>query len=217
MKIAALTVAALATSASAATVTQNDTFSFPLSPGSDTITFDAFRSVAGWNANWQLQEVQLNFDITISGDVTAENNSALAAPGFGLTLNGSATVDFATLGGFAAINTVAASGPLGATDNGGTPNGSGPDFFDFGNVSDSFMGDDDTTSVAPYDVVGTIDAIINANAAFGFTGTTDATLDVANLMASGNVEIVYIYDVIPTPGAVSLAGLAGLAALRRRR
>lgn len=219
IKLATAAVLVAAGTASASTVTQNDTFSFELSgpTNTDSITFDAFRSVAGWNANWQLDSVELNFDITISGDVTAENDSIDAAPGFGLTLNGSATIDFATLDGFAAINSVAASGALAGTDGFA---GSGPDFNDFGSVSDLFADSDaafGSPAVDPFDVVGTIDANINAGAAFGFTGTSNATLVVSNLQASGNVEVIYNYTVIPTPGAAGLAAVAGLAAIRRRR
>ncbi|TVQ81156.1 MAG: PEP-CTERM sorting domain-containing protein [Phycisphaeraceae bacterium] len=58
-------------------------------------------------------------------------------------------------------------------------------------------------------------ANINANAAFGFTGTTDATLIVSNLGATGNITLIYNY--IPAPGTMALMGLAGLAATRRRR
>jgi hypothetical protein len=206
-----------ASAGAATSFTQNDTFSFPLSPGSQNVSFDAFRSIAGWNSDWQLQSVELNFDITISGDVTAENDSALNAPDFGLTLNGSATVQFDSLFGFAAINSVAASGPLSATDG---VDGSGSDFFDFGTVSDSFLGSDSAVgspAVDPFDVAGTIDAVVNANAAFGFTGTTDATLIVSNLAASGNLEVIYNYVVVPAPGTAMTMGVVGLAALRRRR
>lgn len=215
--LAALSILAAAGTASAAVFVQNDTYSFPLSPGGTTVDFLAFQSVPGWNPSWILTSVELIFDITIGANVTAENDSALNAPNFGLTLNGSATVSMpASLNGFAAINSVAASGPLGPSDG---IDGSGPDYFNFGFVDDTFNGGDINfgpgPGTAPYDVAGLVTANIAANAAFGFTGTTDATLIVSNLGATGNITLIYNY--IPAPGAVALMGMAGLAATRRRR
>ncbi len=216
-KIVALTaVAALAGVASAQTVVQNQSFGFPLSPGSQTLSFDGFQASPGWNTLWQLDSVEVIIDLTIGADVTAENDAAIDAPSFGLTLNGSGSVSVETLGGFAPINSVAASSALDSSDG---VAGSGPDFFDFGNVSDSFNANDITfgPGVAPFDTAASIPADVNANAAFGFTGTTDASLNVANLAASGQVTLIYNYTVIPTPAAAGLFGLAGVAALRRRR
>lgn len=213
--IAALALFSVAGSASAAVFVQNDTFSSSLPPGTDSANFLAFQSIPGWQPTWTLQSVELIFDVTIGADVTAENDSIEPAPGFGLEINGSATVDIESLFGFAAIGSVAASGPLGGSD--GTA-GSGPDFNDFGSVSDTYNGGDFVASpvgVAPFDFAGSVTATLNAGASFGFVGTSNATLQVQNLAATGNVTLIYNY--IPAPGAAALFGIAGMTAARRRR
>jgi hypothetical protein len=214
--VAVAAIAACAGLASAQTVVQNQSFGFPLSPGSQTLNFDGFQASPGWNSLWQLDSVEVIIDLTIGADVTAENDANIDAPSFGLTLNGSGSVAVESLSGVAPVNSVAASSPLDASD--GVAN-SGPDFFDFGNVSDSFTANDITfgPGVAPFDVAASVPANVSANAAFGFTGTTDASLNVANLAASGEVTLIYNYTVIPTPAAAGVFGLAGLAAIRRRR
>lgn len=201
--------------ASGAQVIQTDTFSFPLSPGSTNVSFDGFRSSDGWTTDWQLDSVELRFAITVSGDVTSENDSDLDAPSFGLTLNGNAVIDLASLGGFAAIGNVVASGPLAASDG---VDGSGLDFNDFGSVSDTYSDTDFAfgPQTAAFDTAGTLDAVIDANAAFGWSGTTDATLTVANLRAAGDVEVIYNFTVVPAVGTSALAMVAGVGALRRR-
>jgi len=203
---------ALAGTANAAVVSQTLPWSFPLSPGSQSLTFNKFNGALG-----TLTKVELLFDGEIGASATAENDSVLSAPAFALNLSGNMSVTFATLSGIGIVNSNF-SQPLAPTDNGGVANGSGPDFHDFGFVGDVIGGDDDTTSgLAAYYGPGTINANINASAGFSFSGTTDATLGIDDLGTSGDVTINYYYDPVPAPGAFALAGLAGLTGLRRRR
>jgi hypothetical protein len=205
-------VLAAAGAANAAVVTQTLPFAFPLSPGNQVLAFNQFNGALG-----TLTKVEMLFDGTIDASATAENDSVLAAPGFALNLSGNMSVTFATLSGVGIVNTNFFQA-LAPTDNGGTANGSGPDFHDFGNVGDVIGGDDDTMSgLGVYVGGGTINANINGSAGFSFSGTTDATLGIDDLGTAGEVTINYYYDPIPAPGAAALLGLAGVAGTRRRR
>ncbi len=210
--LAASAVLAAVGTVNAAVVTQTQPFAFPLSPGNQSLVFNQFNPALG-----TLTKVELLFDGAISADATAENDSVLPAPAFGLSLSGNMSVSFVTLSGVGIVNTVF-SQALDATDNAGVANGSGPDFHDFGNIGDVVSGDDDTMAgLGAYVGLGTLNANVNGSAGFSFTGTTDATLGIDNLGTAGEVTINYYYDPIPTPGALALFGAAGLGALRRRR
>jgi len=53
----------------------------------------------------------------------------------------------------------------------------------------------------------------------GFTvsGAGNATIEISNFAALGEVTVEYTFDIIPTPSAAALLGLGGLAVARRRR
>lgn len=209
----AAAVLGVAGAASATTIeTQTLNFGFPLSPGNETLTFNQFDDLGGSRT---LTRVELILDATVTGDATAENDSSLPAPNFTLDLTGLIDATFSTLSATAGINNQFAQA-LDASDNGGVANGSGPDFHDFGNVGGSDADDDNEfSSFASYIGTGTIDADVNGSAGFSFSGTTDATLGIDNLGATGTVTINYYW--VPAPGAAALLGLGGLAAARRRR
>ena len=210
--IAAATVAAVAGAAHAGIETQTLPYGFPLSPGNQVLPFNQFDTLGGTRT---LTKVELMFTGDVGGQVTAENNSTLDAPGFGVELTGFVTVAFSSLSGAGFLNQIDSQGVL-ATDNGGVPNGSGPDFHDFGSLSQNYNDMDmTTTGLAAYVGAGTINATVNGSAAFGATGTTDATVNVIGLGASGEVTIKYHW--VPGPGAAAMLGVAGLAGLRRRR
>lgn len=198
--------------ANAAMVMQTLNYGFPLSPGDQTLAFDQFDPALG-----TLTKVEIFLDGFMGASATAENDSDLAAPAFSLSLSGNMSASFGTLSAIGLVNTGFAQA-LGATDNGGVANGSGPDFHNFGVVGDVF-GDDDSTMVglAPYIGLSTIDADIAGSAGFSFEGSTDATLGIDELGAFGEVKVIYTYDPIPAPGAMALLGLAGIAGVRRRR
>lgn len=190
-------------------------FMFPLSPGMTQLEFAKFDTQGDTRV---LRAVKLKFTATVGANATAENDSVLEAPDFAINLAGFVNVSVAggLLSGVGTINVVQAFG-VGATDG---VDGSGPDFHDFGFVSDMAMDDDlvfSAMSLPAFIGPGSVVADINGSAGFSFSGTTDASLKISNLGAEGSVEICYCYDVIPTPGAAALFGFAGVAALRRRR
>ena len=223
MKIAALgAVAGLAVAATAqagvpwdATETHMASFGGPMSPYDDTATLPQFDEMGGQR---ELVGVCMTYDLSISAQVTAENDSVLPAPDFAVNLSGFATISFGGLSDTVGISTGASFG-VGPTDNGGMANGMGPDFHDFGLLSDTANGGDDVFffPLAQYIGNGTIDATIHAEAGFSVSGTTDSTIQTTMFGASGTVTIEYKYTIIPTPGTAAILGLAGIAGIRRRR
>lgn len=189
---------------------QTMNFSGPLSPFDTTLTFDQFDDS---DPLVDLIGVCIEYDLTVTARVTAENDSVLPAPDFAVNLSGFADFTFGGLSDTAAISTSAAQG-VGPSD--GTPD-SGPDYHDFGLLSDSASGGDDQyfVGLGPYIGMGTIDATIHAEAGFSVSGTTDSTIKTTDFMVEGSVTIIYKY--VPTPGVASLFGIAGLGVMRRRR
>ncbi|MDX9911874.1 MAG: choice-of-anchor E domain-containing protein [Phycisphaerales bacterium] len=212
----AAVVAALAGLASADVTSETQNFSFPLSPGGTTLNFAQFDTQGGTR---ELCKVSFSFDALIGANVTAENDSTLPAPNFAINLSGFITIDVgnpAVLSGFAGINQVAGAG-VGPSD--GVAD-SGPDFHDFGFLSDDASGMDMTTLLADFVQfigAGTVPVDIDASAGFSVSGSTDSTINVTDLAASGSVTITYEYKVVPAPASVALLGLGGLVAGRRRR
>lgn len=198
---------------------QSQGWDFPLSPGSTSVTFNQFDTQGGTRV---LKAVEVSIEGTIQAAITAENNSTIDANDFAVSITG--IVDFnienASVG--LGINTVSSPIPVTATDNGGSPNGSGTDFADFGMVSGS---DNDSALVFPFPPPGllpwigngTVSGTINGSGGFAAQGSADATINFDLFSAFGTAKVTYFFDVIPTPGTIGLAGLAGIAALRRRR
>lgn len=187
-----------------------------LSPfGPINLTFDQFEE----GPQKILKAVELQFNATISANVTAENNNQQAAPEFGVQLTGFVNVDVPSpapgqLVGSVNLDQQASSGGVAGTD--GVP-GSGPDFFDFGLLSDSDSGGDVIfMDFGAFVGAGTVDAEVFGQGGFSVTGASSAEIIVSNFQASGDVTIIYHYNV-PTPGAAGLMALAGFAGLRRRR
>jgi hypothetical protein len=191
-------------------------FSGFLSPfGPINLTFNQFEE----GPQKILKAVELQFNASISANVTAENNNQQAAPEFGVQLTGFVNVDVPApapgqLSGSVNLNQQASSGGVAGSD--GVP-GSGPDFFDFGLLSDSDSGSDTLLmNFGAFVGNGTVDAEVFGQGGFTVTGASSAEIIVSNFQAFGDVTIIYHYN-IPTPGAAGLLGLAGFAGLRRRR
>lgn len=190
---------------------QQQAFGFPLSPGSQQLVFNQFDDNGGLHV---LKNVTLIVEATIGANVTAENDSPIDAPLFGVNINGSVTASFGGLFAIVLLNDTQFA-PVGPSD--GVP-GSGPDFHDFGFLSDS--GDDTKRANANFAAFignGTINADVNGGGGFSVTGSTDSTLVITDFAASGLVTIIYTYNVIPAPGAMALLAAAGLVGVRRRR
>ncbi len=201
----------------AATIVQQESFAFSLSPGGTTIGFDQFDDQGG---TLVLNQVTLAVDAQIGASITLENLSKTTLQNPAVTANGQLDVDFNFLDfniGYADTFTCE-SGALAPFDG---VYGVGKDFCDFGAVSAAGNQSVSASSgLTPFIGNGTVDANIFASGAFLFNAPVDFFLQVLDFGAEGTVTVIYDFDsvVIPLPPALGL-GLAGLGAisLRRRR
>lgn len=209
--LAVAALAAAAGTASAAVETWNQAWAFPLSPNDATLVFPKFDTLGGTRV---LTKVEMLTNSTMTANVTAENDSVIPAPGFGVNLSGFVTVAFGSLNGFNALSQGASAG-VAATDG---ISGSGPDFHDFGALADSGSGATDTTSgLAAFIAPGTISAFVHGEGGFSVTGSTNSSNNVSNFMGSGDVTINYYWEAVPAPASLALLGMGGLVIGRRRR
>ena len=147
----------------------------------------------------------------------AENNSTIPANNFAVGLTGIVNVTVGPLASSLGFLTTSPIMPAAATDNGGIPNGSGPDFVNFGLVSDADS-DSDFIAASPFWVGGgTIGGSVTGSGGFAAQGSADATINFVDFGTKGRVKLTYFFDVIPTPGATALMAVAGLVSVRRRR
>ncbi len=192
---------------------QSQPYGFPLSPGNQTLFFNQFDDLGGTRV---LKGVELQFSGSMQAQVTAENDSALLVNNFGVNMTGFMSVD--VNGGLlnGSVGLFDSQGPVIAGASDGVPD-SGPDFFNFGLLTDSGNDSDLIAPSAAWIGGGTFPANIMGSGGFATSGTSDATIKFSDFGGSGNVKVIYYYDVVPTPGAAALFGFAGLAAFRRRR
>lgn len=208
---AAVAITAGAANASLFQSSQTLPWSFPLSPGSETLLFDQFDDLDGAR---QLKEVRISFEGMIGGRATAENDSVLAAPGFGVSLSGS--VEVTVLGGVMDAIGIVNMNEVQALDATDGVRHSGPDYHEFGDLADVVSGSDSTTSdLGSFVGLGTVAVDVDGLAGFSFFGTTDATLGIDDLRSEGEATLTYVF--LPTPGAAGLALLGGVVGIRRRR
>jgi len=189
-------------------------FDFPLSPNSATLSFEQFDDHGGLCT---LQSVTLYLEATEEANVASENNSAI--PGL-VTLQ---LTGFLTGDGPAGLSTTVlmsvTEGPVSLDPSDGET-GSGPDFHDFGLLTES--GSDShilTTGLGPFIGTGFIDIEIFGSGGFVLSGIADSRLTIAGFRAFGDATITYEYQCIPEPATLILltAGGVGLILRRRRR
>jgi len=212
LPLIAMALVLQANTADGATVTDTDTFSFPLSPNSATVTLDLFNPALG-----TLQAVELAISGSVGADITGENDSSISG---NMSVNLTAILGVTSSGLSASAGITQSAGPVAVSATDGNP-GSGPDFHDFGTVSGSGSDDGLTLSVAPYIGPGTFNANVDGNGGFNISGVTDSTLTISNFVGSGTVTVTYTYDatVIPEPNSFALCGIVvgGMAGMLRRR
>jgi hypothetical protein len=208
--LSAVAVLALTSGAMASfsnTESHNATWSFPLSPGSAVLNFAGFDTQGGLRV---LKAIELNLDGLMQATVQATNDSGMLVNGFGVSMTG--IVSVSGPGALSAgLGIVESAGPVpaqpGETINFGTLIGSDTD-----SALLIFPG-----QFVPFLDVPTVSASVNGSGGFATSGTSDATIQFSDFGTSGKATLTYYFDIIPTPGALALFGIAGLAGIRRRR
>lgn len=209
-----LAVASSASASFSSSEMQFGAWAFPLSPGMSVLTFNQFDDMGGTRV---LKGVELNIEGDMGALITAENNSVIPANNFAVGLTGIVNVNVGPLAGNLGILATSPIMPAAATDNAGVPNGSGPDFVNFGFISDTDS-DSDFIGASPFWIGGgTIPGSVLGSGGFAAQGSADATINFVDFGTKGRVKLTYYFDVVPTPGATALLGLAGLVTIRRRR
>lgn len=192
-------------------ISQTLPFEFPISPGDQTLAFDQFYMPGCW-----LLSVTLELDAWEGGNITAENDSAIAG-NITVTMSGWVTGTGPNLLATALLSQ--SEGPVAVAATDGTPE-SGPDYHDFGYVSD-FDSDTDfqNTNLAPFIGTGTVDIDIDAQGGWAFEGVTDATLRMSEFEAWGDATIIYEYTCIPEPATIGMVvfGALGMFGVIRRK
>ncbi len=187
---------------------------FPLSPGAQKLQLPKFDTKDGTQV---LKLVELSWEGVMSARVTAENDSDIEAPQFSVGLTG--LLNFDINGGTVldSLGFIQVAGPVAVGPTDGVDD-SGPDFHDFGEISDSSFGGTFTLAGPEWLAFpDTFQVDITGTGGFAVSGSADSSIHVTDFKTTGEICVTYYYNIIPTPGALGIAGLAGLALIRRRR
>jgi hypothetical protein len=223
--VIAFAVLASVSLASAATITQTETFS-GIPNFSNDLTFDEFDDLGGTLIlNWV--RVQLNLNIS-GGEFTLDNDGVGPASGnyeFGangaITSTDVALLDSAFQPVVATVPTLSQGVFSLAGDDGdglGVYDGTAPDgvVVSGGSYSNSDLGFIASSLLSQYMGNGTFDITADLTQWTDFGGVSGIEWAVTPVSADGSVVVTYDYSV-PEPATMSLLAVGGVAALIRRR
>jgi len=202
--------------ASASSIPYSTTYSFGLSPGSQTVNLPQFNDLGG---TLTLTKVTLDLDGDIHVGVEAENDDPLLPANMSVSLLG--IFDGKVMNGVIELLHAAGSitdthGPVSVTATDGIVR-SGPDYHNYGTLNDSDSDSDFLTSGLSYFIgAGTIPVDITGSGGYSVSGTSNSTTWVTGFGVSGTAMVTYEYT--PEPATMAMLGLGalGLAARRRR-
>jgi len=191
---------------------------------STLLQFPQFNTALG-----QLNSVTIHLDGQQQANVTAENGSPDLSGTIYVGLGGGNGNYIAATGPGVGLN-VDLAGPLDAfaaavNDDPINPitqlpeyDGAGGDFHDFGLLTASWFDETTlTTSLSPYQGLGTVDMQVTGDGGWAWAGTTAAQLSVANYQGSGEITVTYNFTAIPEPTTMALFGSFGALIIFGRR
>lgn len=200
-----------------ALISQTNDFSRTV-PGVTNVTFNQFDGTLG-----TLQSVEFIISGYESATITGENNTFLSNVVLTATLSGNlfGTNSLPGLALLAAPVSFATNSPLlGATDNNGTNNGSGPDFYNFGTITSGTSADSGFVSnafLSSYVGLGTYAFVVDVQGGWNLSGVSDATLNIIDFLGQGNVVVNYTYLIPEVSAGWMLLPLLGAVIWFRRR
>ncbi len=209
--------------ASAATITQIETYSF-IPTGSAVLVFDKFDPSLG-----TLDSVTITTNVTkTGGSLYVDNESSEPASGdisqsVTITLSSSDVDLLAAPSGSIGVNITATStytavtGPDDGDGSGVQNTGEDYDGTAFGPVSVSETKTVRAIVQSGYEGVGTYSITANGSQGFDTSAIGGAAVAIDPASVSGNVTVTYTYTPIPEPASALLGGLGILTLLRRRR
>lgn len=219
----------LAGVASAATITQIQTYAFVPS-GNQVLTFDRFDTTLGTltgvtvsvslNKTGGRYEVDNDSETAGTIDLSHKVTANLAASGVSLS-TGALTPNVGVSGSLTATNELtnqAISATTGDDTLAFNNTGAGDYLlFEPGDSTASDSGDIRSGDISTYEGTDTFTMTLNALQSVDVTGLSglQQSFTVSNI--SGDVTVVYNYEAIPEPASALLGGLGFIALLRRRR